>query len=260
MRSASVLLLGAWLFASCAHPPLRSTRPDAAPPAQALRLADDLSVRPLGKGLWLHVSTEEVPGFGRVPSNGLVVVGAQGALLIDTPWTRPQTRRLLKWVRGSLGTEVTEVVVTHWHADRIGGIDELSHATVHALAATSALAARHGHRFASVALPPEVSLALAGQRVETFFPGAGHTEDNLVVWLPAWHLLFGGCFLKSAQATGLGNVEDADVQSWRTAVAKVAARYPQARTVVPGHGEPGGPALLAHTAALIDASLAGAGQ
>jgi metallo-beta-lactamase class B len=264
MRSSSLLLLLGvlWFAGGCAGPTVRQAAlpEQRAGAAGTVQLGEDLSVRPLGHGLWRHVSTAEVPGFGLVPSNGLVVVGSQGALLIDTPWTRPQTRRLLAWVHHALGVEVKEAIVTHSHADRIGGIDELAGVRVHALPATTALAARHGHPFQAVALPDEASLALVGLTVETFFPGAGHTGDNLVVWLPAWQLLFGGCFIKSAQAQGLGNVEDADVASWRSGVQRVIARYPEAVTVVPGHGEPGGPALLVHTGQLVDAALRPAGK
>ncbi len=44
-----------------------------------------------------------------------------------------------------------------------------------------------------------------------FFPGAGHTADNVVAYVPARHLLFGVCLIKEAAAKGLGNIADADL-------------------------------------------------
>ena len=38
---------------------------------------------------------------------------------------------------------------------------------------------------------------------------------------------------------------------WAASVAKVSARYPEARLIVPGHGQPGGRELLDNTLALI---------
>ena len=50
----------------------------------------------------------------------------------------------------------------------------------------------------------------------------------------------------------MGNVADADLESWGAAVRRVRERYPEAATVVPGHGALGGPELLDRTAELID--------
>src|SRR5689334_9710384 len=98
-------------LAACASPAApRAATPSAEKPAaeaasdQTLELAADLRVQQLGSGVWLHVSVKELPGFGRVPSNGLVVVGREGALLVDTPWTPEQTQRLLAWLREAQST------------------------------------------------------------------------------------------------------------------------------------------------------------
>jgi metallo-beta-lactamase class B len=146
-------------------------------------------------------------------------------------------------------------LVTHAHEDRTGGVAALPEAaTIHARTATVELAADQGRTFSAATLSDEESLQLAGGRIETFFPGAGHTADNIVVWLPEQRLLFGGCFIKSMGATDLGNVADADLASWRLAVQRVRERHAEPAVVVPGHGALGGPELLAHTAALLEAA------
>jgi len=83
--------------------------------------------------------------------------------------------------------------------------------------------------------------------VEVFFPGAGHTQDNLVVWVPQHRTLFGGCIVKNAHDRTLGNTADADLREWPASLRRLQTRYGQASLVVPGHGEPGGPELLQHT-------------
>ena len=59
-------------------------------------LGDDLIVRRLAPGVWLHVSFR-ITETGRVPANGLIVTTGEQSLLIDTGWNPDQTRRLLKW-------------------------------------------------------------------------------------------------------------------------------------------------------------------
>jgi len=248
------LLLAPLLLAACATTPA-SARSHATTASESIVLREDLQLHPLADGVWRHVSTEEVPGFGTVPSNGLLVQGESGALLVDTPWTPEQTRAVLAWAQSELGQPVLDVIVTHSHRDRTGGVAALPPGVrIHALPATAELSAADGRPFAATALPPEATLELPGGTVHTFFPGAGHTSDNLVVWLPAHRILHGGCFVKDATANHLGNVADADPSSWSGAVERVRARFPAPAIVVPGHGAPGGPELLDHTAALVEAA------
>jgi metallo-beta-lactamase class B len=85
---------------------------------------------------------------------------------------------------------------------------------------------------------------------ELFFPGAGHTRDNIVAWFPHQQVLFGGCFLKSVTSLDLGNVADAVVADWSTSVRRVRARYPSRRIAIPGHGTISGDPV-GHTLALL---------
>ena len=87
--------------------------------------------------------------------------------------------------------------------------------------------------------------------VEVFYPGAGHARDNVMVWLPQSGVLFGGCAVRAAGTTALGNVADADLTSWPVAIRRAIERYGEANVVVPGLGEPGGADLLRHTLTLF---------
>jgi glyoxylase-like metal-dependent hydrolase (beta-lactamase superfamily II) len=87
--------------------------------------------------------------------------------------------------------------------------------------------------------------------VEVFFPGAGHAPDNLMVWIPSAHVLFGGCAVRTQAQSTLGNVAHAELTEWRAAMGRAAARYTAATLVVPGHGAPGDLGLLRHTLELL---------
>jgi glyoxylase-like metal-dependent hydrolase (beta-lactamase superfamily II) len=254
-QAVGILAL-ACLASACAHTlgggPLPAAAPVRVAPAAAtpepIVLADDLQLRELVPGVWLHTTFKDLPAFGRFPSNGLLLVAGPGAALVDTPWTPAQTKRLLDWLRETRGAEVRDLVVTHAHDDRVGGVTELPRdVRVHALPLTVTRAAREGFRFAATPLATESTITLAGRRVETFFPGPGHAPDNIVVWFPELRLLFGGCFVRAAGSRSLGNLGDADVAYWPTAASRLVERYAHASIVVPGHGDPGGAELLAHT-------------
>ncbi len=138
---------------------------------------------------------------------------------------------------GSGGT-VTDAIVTHSHGDRVGGVRALVARGVHVHAGTATAAAMVAEGLPApddVAASP-AARSIGGVDVEIFFPGAGHTRDNVVVWLPATRIVFGGCFVKSPAATDLGNIADADLAAWPASIATVRARYPQAVIIVPGHG------------------------
>ena len=92
-----------------------------------------------------------------------------------------------------------------------------------------------------------------GRGFEVFYPGAGHTQDNLVVWIPEAKLLFGGCLIKEERARHIGNVTDADLQGWPGGNQGSAAALPGRRTGGPRPWSPGGPQALRNTLALLAA-------
>lgn len=220
-----------------------------------------VTLRDLGDGVWLHTSTHRVEGYGLVPSHGLLVASAGGLLLVDTAWGVDETRALFDAARARFGRLPTAAVVTHAHDDRVGGLAVLRAAgvPVYATADTAArVAAQGGGALDGVLATPTDRRVLGGVEVEVFAPGPAHTPDNVVVWLPAQGLLFGGCMVRPAGARSLGNLADADLASWPSSALRVAARYGAARVVVPSHGEPGDTSLLAHTADLAHAALTAA--
>ena len=93
-------------------------------------------------------------------------------------------------------------------------------------------------------------------KIEAFYPGGGHTEDNIVVWLKPSQLLFGGCFIRSIESNSLGYIGEAKVQEWSESINKVLSQFPTADIVIPGHGKPGKLNLLEHTKSLVAEHLA----
>jgi len=219
----------------------------------AVRLRADLTVRPIAPGVFLHESTRALPGLGPIGSNGLVVLGSRHALLVDTAWGDEATAALLDWVERETGRRATDLVVTHSHDDRIGGIREARRRgiRVHEFEGTARRASADGWPPPDEVFASEALLAVDDVRAEVFFPGAAHSPDNVVVWLPGPRILFGSCMIRSGDATDVGNRADASLSTWEASLAAVEARFPGPTTVVPGHGSPGGIELIARTRQVV---------
>jgi glyoxylase-like metal-dependent hydrolase (beta-lactamase superfamily II) len=235
---------------------LAACTPSVTPvPQTEIRLSDDVQVRRIAPGLWVHTTWEELPGIGPYPANGMLLETPDGSVLIDTGWNDAHAETLLAWAARQ-GRPVRRAYVTHAHNDRMGGIGALRRAGV--AVQGSALTAEIARAENLPAL--DVVRALGTSRdaepltegpLQLFYPGPGHTRDNIVVWFPRQGVLFGGCLIKADTATTVGNVADADVPSWPDAVRRVREAYPDARVVVPGHGAVGGHAAFEVTETIV---------
>ncbi|KAE9631725.1 subclass B1 metallo-beta-lactamase [Parasedimentitalea maritima] len=208
----------------------------------------------LSETVWMHTSYKVLKKFGAYPSNGLVVVDGANSILIDSAWTDAQTTEILDWARNELGHPVKQAIFTHAHSDKMGGVGAVQARGIetHALALSNQIASASG------LMPAEFDLtlnqsdkALNFGPVEVFYPGAGHSADNLVAYIPEAEILFGGCLIRSARAKRLGNIADANLMHWGDAVGSVQHQFPEATLVVPGHGEPSGAELLELTLQLV---------
>jgi len=217
------------------------------------RVSDTLWLGRLTPNVWIHTTTNVLEGIGYYPANGAIVTGANESLLIDTGWSASYARELLDaWDRRKL-PKITQALVTHFHIDRTGGIGELVKRGVPAFGnpLTIGLALDNG-------LPAPRPLHDVEKRprrlgpVEVFYPGEGHTLDNVVAWVPSDRVLFGGCLVKSTTAGDLGNVADANIAAYPATIRAVRRRYAP-RYVIPGHGTIEGNSL-AHTAQLAGAA------
>ena len=77
------------------------------------------------QNVWQHTSYLDMPGFGAVASNGLIVRDGGRVLVVDTAWTDDQTARSSTGSSGEINLPVALAVVTHAHQDKMGGMDAL---------------------------------------------------------------------------------------------------------------------------------------
>ena len=218
-----------------------------------IQLSDDIELIQLSEKTYVHVSVSEIAGFGKVSSNGLIFVNGDEVLLFDTPVTNSQTETLVKGIADSLSATVSAFVPTHWHDDCLGGLEYIHSIGIKSYAhqMTIDLAKANGKPIPHQGFTDSLQLVLQDKTVACYYPGGGHTADNIVVWIPSEKILFGGCLVKDMSSKGLGNLADAKLEEWYPTIQKVMAKFADAKIVIPGHGQMGGMELLEHTSELL---------
>jgi metallo-beta-lactamase class B len=224
--------------------------------------SEELDVNEVAAGVF--VVNHKTP----ISSNSLVVFGRDGScLFVDTPWTPEATETLVEWVVNTMGGMPESIAVnTHFHLDRLGGNACLiKHGVpVYGSDLTIALIKEKGDAYIKggkdvPVVPPDhvfsaakgCNLTFDDEPVEIWYPGPGHTRDNVVVYLPKRGVLFGGCLVKCMAAKDKGNIVDADLTQWAASLKALKKQFPDAKVVVPGHGAPGGMELIDHTIELV---------
>lgn len=217
------------------------------------QVSDIMQVQQLADGLWLHRSEQQLSSGARFTHNGLIVQAQGGVILIDTGWGDFATLDLLRFIESKLQQPVLYAIASHFHDDSLGGYKVLAQRQIplRVTAQTAALAASQNTLPVAIATRLNVGEHFDDGELDWFYPGAGHAPDNIVIYLPKYQLLFGGCFVKAPKYPGLGNIADADLAAWPASLLRVKAAYPSLKLLVPGHGDISDSRLLDYSLQLL---------
>ena len=217
-------------------------------------ISNDIQLIAIKDSVYVHTTWYDVPNFGRVGANGLIIIKNGEAIMVDTPWNNDQTKRLTQFIDDSLNVKVVKLISGHYHDDCLGGLEYLKSRGVESIAnsATVAICKKEGIPVPSTPFTDSLTINFNGLQVECRFFGGGHSSDNITVWIPEKRVLFGGCLIKSADAKNLGYTGEAVVDQWDSTVKKIIAKYNNIEVVVPGHGNYGDSRLLTHTIDLVE--------
>ncbi len=221
----------------------------------------DLALEKIAEDVWIHKSYETIEPWGLILSQGLIVKDDNELIVIDTAWSNADTERLLDLIDEQIFNGPGTLVPTHAHADKMGGMDTVNKRNWVTLAfeLTNEAATKRGLTPARDSVP-YFDYQRGGPaswevgRIQFFYPGPGHTRDNIVAYDPKTKVLFGGCLIRPDESNSLGSTADADIAAWADTVRRVAAEFPDAEIIIPSHGAPGGRDLLDHTIALAEAA------
>jgi glyoxylase-like metal-dependent hydrolase (beta-lactamase superfamily II) len=187
-------------------------------------------------------------------SNAAFVVTPAGVVVIDALGSPALADRLMAEIRKVTLQPVTHVIVTHYHADHIYGLQAFRKQGARILAHRAALeylnseTARQRLASSRQELAPWVDaqtrlvpadewidgdkvLTVGGMRFVLKHVGPSHTPEDLVVYLPQEKVLFAGDLVFRSRIPFVGQ---ADSGHWIQALDVLLAY--DATTIVPGHG------------------------
>jgi len=195
-----------------------------------------LKITDLTGDFYVYTTWNKYRGIA-VPSNSMYVVTDAGVVLIDTPWDATQIEPLLETIRTRHQKEVIMSISTHFHADRTAGLNWLRKQGIATWSSkqTLALCRERDEEQAEFYFEKDTLFQIGQYRFQTIYPGGGHTKDNIVVWFDQEKVLYGGCFIKSTESEGLGNIADAVLDEWGTSIRRVMKACRKPKYVIPGH-------------------------
>ena len=187
-------------------------------------------------------------------SNAAFIVTDEGVVVIDALGSPPLAAEMLAEIRRITPQPVRTVIVTHYHADHIYGLQTFKAAGAEVLAharaddylhsETARLRLQYSREALSPAvdqdtrlLPPDrrltgpMTLTLGGLHFEIHHAGPAHTPEDLVIWLPERRVLFVGDLVFRGRIPFVGT---ADSGAWLKALDRLLAY--DAQVIVSGHG------------------------
>lgn len=175
----------------------------------------------------------------RIPANGMYLVTKEGVVLFDTPWDSTQFQPLLDSIRTRHQQKVVGCIATHWHSDRTAGLEYYRQAGIktYTTVLTDKLSKANNKKRAEFLISRDTVFNIGQYSFQTFYPGEGHTADNIVLWFPKDKILYGGCLIKGADAEDLGYLGDANTAAYATTLKRVQSKYPRPRFIVISHSD-----------------------
>lgn len=218
----------------------------------AQEVARPLEIHRLTGEFYVFITYKNLDGV-LFPSNGMYVVTDSGVVMIDTPWNEEETQPLLDSIENRHGKKVTFCISTHHHDDRSAGLNVLKAEGVSTWSSrfTRYLCRKKKQAEAEFVFETDTVFVFGDLVLQTYYPGAGHTHDNITIWFPREKIYYGGCFVKSLENHDLGYIADAFPDEWPVSIKRAMSRYPDISWVIPGHFAWGNRKLLKHTYRLL---------
>lgn len=189
----------------------------------------------------------------RIAANAMYLVTDNGVVLFDAPWDKSQFQPLLDSIKSKHNKDVVMCFATHSHEDRAGGLEFYRQKGIktYTVKLTDNILKDKKEKRAEFIIPNDTVFKLGKYKFEVYYPGKGHAPDNIVVWFDKEKVLYGGCFIKSAEAKDLGYLGDANVKEWEKSIKKVQTKFKNPKYIIPGHDDWTDTESLNHTLKLV---------
>ena len=173
----------------------------------------------------------------QIPANGMYLLTDYGVVLFDTPWDTTQFQPLLDSIIFKHNKKVTMCIATHWHSDRTEGLEYYKQKGIktYTTVLTDELSKKNNKKRSEFLMTKDTVFNIGQNSFETYYPGEGHTADNIIVWFSKEKILYGGCLIKGAETENLGYLGDANVREYETTLKKVQRKCPDPKFIIISH-------------------------
>ncbi|HQW92742.1 MAG TPA: BlaB/IND/MUS family subclass B1 metallo-beta-lactamase [Ferruginibacter sp.] len=175
----------------------------------------------------------------QIPANGMYLITNNGAVIFDTPWDTTQFQPLLDSIQLKHNKRVIMCIATHWHSDRTEGLEYYKQQGIrtYTTTLTNELSKKNNKKRAEYLMEKDTVFKIGQYSFETYYPGQGHTEDNIVILFDKEKILYGGCLVKGADAENLGYLGDANVTEYLLTLKKVQIKFPDPKFIIISHSD-----------------------
>jgi len=246
MISAFKLRLAAAMVAACC----------VAPPSPAQEVA--LEPQRLSAHCWFF---QGEPGMASLANKGYMsnagfVVTDDGVVVFDALGTPALGRAMIAAIRKITPAPIRRVIVSHYHADHVYGLQALkspgteiwAHVKAKAYFTSGVAEARLAQRRVDLApwvdestrvVPPDVWLdgdsdfRLGSLTFRLIYSGGAHSPEDMLMYVVEDRVLFAGDLIFAGRVPFVGN---ADSRGWLAAMDKMLLLDPAPLLVIPGHG------------------------
>ena len=195
-----------------------------------------LKISHLTEHFYIYTTYDNYEG-SKIPAHGMYLVTDNGVALFDTPWDTTQFQPLLDSIKLKHNKNVIMCIATHWHSDRTEGLGYYKNKGIptYTTVLTDELSKQNHKKRAEFLMTQDTVFSIGQYSFEVYYPGAGHTEDNIIVWFSKEKVLYGGCLIKGAEANNLGYLGDANINEYETTLKKVQKKCPDPQFIIVSH-------------------------
>jgi len=212
----------------------------------------NVNVQKIADGVWMGT-----------PDRGANVgwfLASDGVVVVDSGNDAETAKSVLGKIAETAGKPVRFVVITHAHGDHAGGVAVFAAAGARVICHENAAAPIAGLLAQARSADPKSTdsgvmavsdrLAFLGgsRRAAIYYLGPGHTNNDLIVFLPEEKILFSGDLVVSGRLPYVQSA-DADPLGWEQILNRLAALG--VARIVPGHGDAGTQQAVSDTYAYI---------
>ncbi len=175
----------------------------------------------------------------QVPANGMYLVTNNGVVMFDTPWDTSQFQPLLDSIKLNHNKSVVMCFATHWHSDKTAGLEYYRQLGIktYTTVLTDELSKKNNKKRAEFLMVKDTVFNIGQYSFYTYYPGQGHTVDNIIIWFKKEKILYGGCLIKGADAEDLGYTDDGNETEYASTLKKVQKKCQNPKFIIIAHSD-----------------------